>query len=86
MSRGSSVIEQLICNHQVVSLNLTFGSIKVMKKRRQKFKEIKSSKKHFKNIRLPIAPEEQVETQKKKYNRSQEKREWREELEEYMDI
>jgi hypothetical protein len=57
-----------------------------MKKRRQKFKEIKSSKKHLKNIRLPIAPEEQVETQKKKYNRSQEKREWREELEEYMDI
>ena len=82
MSRGSSVIEQLICNHQVVSLNLTFGST-IMKKRRQKFKEIKSGKK--KNIRHPIAPEEQVETQKRKYNRSQEKREWREEMEEWKD-
>ena len=55
-----------------------------MKKRRQKFKEIKSGKRKL--FRHPIAPEEQVESQKRKYNRSQEKREWREEMEEWKDI
>ena len=55
-----------------------------MKKRRQKFKEIKSGKRKL--FRPPIAPEAQVESQKRKYNRSQEKREWREEMEEWKDI
>ena len=54
-----------------------------MKKRKQKFKEIKSNRVKS-SVRIPIAPEEKIETQKKRYNRSQEKRAWREEVNEWF--
>ena len=54
-----------------------------MKKRKQKFKEIKSNRVKS-SVRIPIAPEEKVETQKKRYNRSQEKRAWRDEVNEWF--
>ena len=58
-----------------------------MKKRRKKFVITKSGKKKnlHNSIRHPIAPEERVESQKKKYNRSQEKRDLIDELEEYAE-
>lgn len=60
------------------------GDSRIVKRRKQKFKEVKSNRKKI-NYRIPIAPEERTEAQKKKYNRNQEKREWREEVEEWFD-
>ena len=58
-----------------------------MRKRRKKFAVTKSGRKKnvYDSIRHPIAPGEQAESQKKKYNRSQEKRDMLDELEEYAE-
>jgi hypothetical protein len=58
-----------------------------MRKRRKKFVVTKSGRKKnvYDSIRHLNAPGEQAESQKKKYNRSQEKRDMLDELEEYAE-